>query len=295
MRIPYCVKALSFYVLRNTKYVLMPLNAYEKEARREIDDWLRGDASLAMQALDLAARPLDWATERAVPDDARDRATDRITDFLSTLNDATEWTHEDEDLLARAREHDLRLASIEALRKEPLADLDPLARSFFTENAVLAAIEGGGTGMGGAVLMAADIPMLFTINLRLIQQIAASYGFPLRRPAYRFLVLNIFNAAAAGTKDAKNEAMREISVAASSLASDGEYQSRAPSGTFRDQSRNLPREIAKNIVGRKLAQTVPVAGAAVGAGVNYWFTAETGQTAYMLARALHLEHKERRG
>jgi hypothetical protein len=46
-------------------------------------------------------------------------------------------------------------------------------------------------------------------------------------------------------------------------------------------------------VGRKIAQTIPIAGAAVGAGINYWFTTETAETTYMMFRALYLERKER--
>ncbi|MCY4159510.1 MAG: hypothetical protein OXF48_07855 [Bacteroidetes bacterium] len=36
-----------------------------------------------------------------------------------------------------------------------------------------------------------------------------------------------------------------------------------------------------------------MAGAAVGAGVNYWFTRETAQTSYMLFRSLYIEYKDR--
>lgn len=271
----------------------MPLTPYEKEARREIEQWTRGRESLIRQALDYAARPLDWAVRQVASDDDIDRASDRVTQFLETVNETSVWTYEAEDLLEKASGKGLHVQSLEDLRREPLEKLDPLARSFFTQNTVLAAVEGGGAGLGGAVFIAADIPLLFTLNLRLIQQIAGSYGFPMRDPSYRFLVLTIYNAAAAGTREAKNDAMREISVAAASLASGGSYRGRQPSGTLRDQSRNLPREIAKNIVGRKLGQTIPIAGAAVGAGVNYWFTVQTAQTAYMLCRSLYLEHKER--
>jgi hypothetical protein len=58
-----------------------------------------------------------------------------------------------------------------------------LARGHFTSNAILAAVEGGGCRAGRGLLIAADIPLLFGINLRLIQQIGASYGFPLHGPA----------------------------------------------------------------------------------------------------------------
>ena len=145
----------------------------------------------------------------------------------------------------------------------------------------------------GTAFVAADIPLLFTINLRLIQQIAASYGFSLEGPMFRPLVLSIFNVATSGGREARNEALREVSVAAAAFADDLEYAGRV-SGTFRDQNRHLPREIAKTLLERKLGQTVPLAGAAVGAGVNYWFTTQTAESAFMCARALYLDWKERR-
>jgi hypothetical protein len=81
-------------------------------------------------------------------------------------------------------------------------------------------------------------------------------------------------------------------VAAAAFAHDQAYKGRVR-GTFREQNRHLPREIAKNIIERKIGQAIPVAGAAIGAGINYWFTTETAEAAYMLFRALYLERKER--
>jgi hypothetical protein len=271
----------------------MRLTDEEKAVRREIEDWQHADASIAAQAIDWAMRPVDWAVDQTVAPETMDQVVERIHQFLSTLTDASEWTFEDEDLLAAAAERGLPAQSVSDLRTQPIDELDPLARSRFQQNTLLAALEGGGTGFLGTALLAADIPLLFTINLRLIQQIGACYGFPLRGPMFRPLVLSIFNAAAAGGREARNEALREVSVAAAAFANDLDYKGRV-SGTFRDQNRHLPREIAKALVERKLGQTVPLAGAAVGAGVNYWFTSETAESAFMCARALYLDWKERR-
>jgi len=270
----------------------MRLSAYERDVQREIETWQHGDASFVMQAFNWAMQPMDWVVRRMVSADIIDQADDAIGQFLSVLNDASEWTYDAGDLLSSAKSRGLNVDRVEDLRDEPIEKLDELARSHFSQNTILAAIEGGGTGLGGVFLIAADIPLLFTINLRMIQQIGAAYGFPMRGPDYRPLVLSIFNVAASGGKEAKNEALREISVAAAALANELGYKGRV-SGTFRDQNRHLPREIAKNIVGRKLAQTIPIAGAAIGAGINYWFTAETAEAAFMLFRALYIERKER--
>ena len=142
------------------------------------------------------------------------------------------------------------------------------------------------------VFIAADIPILFMLNFRLIQQIGAAFGFPMTSPEHSPIVLSIYNAAAANTREARGAALREITVAAAALAGDTSYQGRVR-GTLPDQSRHVPRELAKNLISRKLLQTIPLAGAAVGAGVNYWFTSETAKTTYMLFRALYLEYKER--
>ena len=129
-------------------------------------------------------------------------------------------------------------------------------------------------------------------HMGLIQQIGAAYGFDVSSPAFSPLVLSIFNVAAASTRESKNQALREITVAAAAIAQFSDYKGRV-AGTFRDQNRHLPREIAKNIGGRKIAQMIPIAGAAIGAGINYWFTTETAETAFMLFRALYIERKER--
>ena len=270
----------------------MRLTSYEKEAQREIEKWQNGDTSLIMKAFSWAMQPMDWVVERVVPVDIVDQASNAVEQFLSMINNASEWTYEANDILDKAREMGIEAEHFSDLRDHDLEELDSLAQSVFSENAIMAAIEGGGTGLGGAFFIVADIPLLFGINFRLIQQIGAAYGFELKGESYKPLILSIFNAAATGEQRSRTEALREITVAAAAFANDLAYKGRV-TGTFRDQNRHLPRELAKNILGRKIAQAVPIAGAAIGAGINYWFTTETAETSYMLFRALYLERKER--
>lgn len=270
----------------------MRLTSYEKSAQREVDAWLRGDGSLVARAMDWVMRPVDWAVEQGVPDSLVDQMSDAIGGFLSRLNDATKWAVDLSSIQSEARKHGLDIDDLEDLRTASLETLDTIARGLFTQNTVMAALSGGGTGLGGAMLIAADIPLLFAINLHLIQRIGAAYGFPMTGPEHGPIVLSIYNAAAANSREARSGALHEVGIAAAAYAGGGTYQGRVR-GVFSDQSRHVPRELAKNLVGRKLLQTIPLAGAAVGAGVNYWFTRETAQTSYMLFRALYIEHKDR--
>lgn len=270
----------------------MRLTPYEKEVQRQIEKWQASGGSFLFKAINWAMQPVDWVVSKVISADVEEQADGLVNQFLSLLNDASKWTSDPEGVLKSARERGLEVEKLEDLRDADLEVLDAMARERLSENAVLAAIEGGGMGLGGVVLIAADIPLLFTINLRMIQQIAASYGFRLSDESFKPLVLSVFNVASSGSQEAKVDAIREISVAAAAFANDLDYRGRVR-GSFRDQNRHLPREIVKNVLGRKLAQTIPVAGAAVGAGVNYWFTTECANTAHMLFRALYLERKDR--
>jgi uncharacterized protein (DUF697 family) len=282
-------------------------DAYEENAAKEIRRWADGDPSALSKALRLLSKPLDWAAERSATESAMKEVNERIVAVLDSLSEASTWTYDPEHVLGRARD-DIDLAdtaSLADLRAAPMPRLDELARTFFTENTILSALEGGGTGLGGVALLAADVPILFTINLRLIQQVAASYGFRFGGPRARPLVLRVFSAAVADTPEARQEALRELRAAGKAAA-----RGEAP-GTDRDdigvaaassegtegtdttenQSRVLINEIARNIAAREMAQLIPLAGAATGAGLNYWFTSATAETAYMLSRALFLEHR----
>jgi len=284
-------------------------DAYEENAAKEIRLWADGDPSALSKALRLLSKPLDWAAERSATESAMKEVNERIVAVLDSLSEASTWTYDPEHVLGRARD-DIDLAdtaSLADLRAAPMPRLDELARTFFTENTILSALEGGGTGLGGVALLAADVPILFTINLRLIQQVAASYGFRFGGPRARPLVLRVFSAAVADTPEARQEALRELR-AAGKAAARGEApgtdrddigvaaassEGTDPEGTdtTENQSRVLINEIARNIAAREMAQLIPLAGAATGAGLNYWFTSATAETAYMLSRALFLEHR----
>lgn len=270
----------------------MRLTEYERQAQREIERWERSDTML-QQAMSWALKPFDWAFDQFVPESVTDALTDALATALARLNDAGTWTVDEDAILARAREAGASAETVAGLRDEQLETLDAVAEALTSQNTLTAALTGGGAGLGGGLLIAADIPVLFAVNFRLIQQVAAAYGFPLRGPEYAPLVLSVFNVAASGSRQAKSDALRELSVAAAAFAHGGSYRGRPGAGTLREQMGHVPRELAKHLGAAKLGQLIPIAGAAVGAGVNYWFTDQTAQAARMLCRALFLERKER--
>jgi hypothetical protein len=279
------------------------LSEYERAVQAEIEAWKNAPAGVVSQAVAkvTATAPVRWIIEHtpSVPEAITRPVTKAVQGFMEMLKDGAYWTYSDEAILARAKEQGLQVEGLPDLVEQPLDGLDKLARSFFAENKIIAALEGAGTGFGGLALIAADIPAIFTVAFRTVQQIGASYGFDMRDPNMAPVVLGIIGVASGAEEAAKIAALTDMQVTAKMFAKNWTYKKVAertmaggPAQALKQLAERMPREIATSVTKRKLAQFIPVAGAAVGAGFNYWFIASTARTAYMTFRELYLLRKE---
>ena len=169
---------------------------------------------------------------------------------------------------------------------------------YFTSNKVIAALQGAGCGIGGLALLAADLPALFTISLRAIQQIGACYGLAVRNPSLTPVIMNILNTGASFDTALRKRAFLDTGLALPRLA-DSEaarrvierIQSGTLEGIVRGNIHRIPGEMARNIAEKKLLQFIPLVSAGISAGFDYWFMSNTLQSSYMIFRKLHLEMK----
>ncbi|WP_044001728.1 EcsC family protein [Hymenobacter swuensis] len=137
-----------------------------------------------------------------------------------------------------------------------------------------AALEGGVTGAGGFLLGLADFPLLLGIKLKLLFDIAALYGHDVRSFPERLYLLHIFQLAFS-SQHTRRETYQQ-------LAAWPETQQTVTAETF--DWRTFQQEYRDYIDLAKLAQLVPVIGAAVGAVANYRLLAQLGETAIMCYR-----------
>ena len=179
-----------------------------------------------------------------------------------------------------------------------LEKLDRIARGYFGTNKVAAALEGAGCGLGGMALIAADIPLLFGIAFRAVQQIGSCYGFDMEDPEMTPVVMSVFNVGSTASSTAKTAALMDMQVAAVAFGKNWTYGRVAESTAtgavavlLKERTKHLPKDIAHNITKRKLAQAIPLVGAAVGEGFNYWFLSNTIRVAYMAFREMYLARK----
>jgi hypothetical protein len=192
-------------------------------------------------------------------------------------------------LLDEVRAMGHEVGEIRDLRKVPLETLDRIARATAAGGKILAGLEGAGTGAGGPFFIVADIPALLMINFRYIGQIASTYGFPVQSGEEQAFMLNLIGFSSAD-RASKSIFLREMNQIAMGVAR---------RRTWEELNRNalvqLIRKIAEflgvRLTKQKLAQLIPVVGAAVGGGVNYAFTHDNLTAAMMMYRKRYLIQK----
>ena len=134
-----------------------------------------------------------------------------------------------------------------------------------------AAVEGGITGAGGFLLGLADFPLLLSIKLKLLFEIAALYGFSGEDYRERLYLLHIFQLAFSSDAHRADVYLR--------MQRWHEQSAQLPASIDDFDWRKFQQEYRDYIDLAKLAQLVPVIGAPVGVIVNNRLLKKLGVTA----------------
>ncbi len=134
-----------------------------------------------------------------------------------------------------------------------------------------AAVEGGITGAGGILLGLADFPILLSIKLKLLFDIASLYGFDVSDYRERVYILHIFEMAFSSQQH-RNKIYQKL-VDWESMSAD------FPQDINQFEWRNFQQEYRDYIDIAKMAQLVPIIGAPVGVIANYQLVKKMGITA----------------
>jgi uncharacterized protein (DUF697 family) len=151
-----------------------------------------------------------------------------------------------------------------------------------------ATIEGAVTGAGGILMGLADFPVLIGIKMKLLFNIAALYGFNVKDYKERLYILYVFQLAYS-SQQRRNEVY-------DLLQNWDDYSVLLPANADEFDWRTFQQEYRDYIDLAKMAQLVPVIGAAVGAITNYQLIAQLGETAMncyrmRILKPLRIENK----
>lgn len=269
----------------------MTTSKYEQTALAEIHEWKNPELTW----FDYAMRTVNWPLDKAgdlifAAPGVGDALRATVEGLMSVANDAAQWSVRPEAIYAEFRSdgHDVEQST--DIFKLDLEEVDRTVGWLGGKYKSLALAEGAGAGVAGLPGIPADIVALVTMNLRAIGEYATYYGFPVSSQAERLFAMNVMGLASSPTDASKNIAMAQLVRIAQDVAK---------KRTWRELERHafvrIIQQIAKALGVRltkaKLAQVVPVAGAAVGGGFNAYFTAKVCDAAFYLYRERFLAQK----
>lgn len=244
----------------------MNLESYEKEQIRAIAKWKEEKPSVVRSALGFVLFPISVTLQSIIP-----RAA--IRKALDGTSTAAQWLVDEGDIRRKGE-----VPEIEELRTKDLKLSDTLANEVHNWAIGLAAAEGVGSGFWGFLGLAVDIPFIITFALRTIHKIGLCYGYQTHDEKDRDFILALLSVAGANTFNEKAEAvkiLRAIDILIAKQTIKTVYEKavlqQLSKETVLISLEKLSGQLGLNITERKILQTIPAIGAAVGGSVNGWF------------------------
>lgn len=228
------------------------MTLYEQQAYKELENWkaqIRKKPSL----LNHAAKSLQNRINKWIPEKVHNVITITIEKMVKAVLFGATYTSN-----KVRKEGSLQLR--EAFVKERI--------EFYRKTA---SAEGAVTGAGGILLGLADFPILIGIKMKLLFDIAAIYGYDIKNYKERLYILHIFQLAFS-SQQGRNDVFKQIEDW-------DNYQQTLPEEVDQFDWRTFQQEYRDYIDLAKMAQLIPVIGAAVGAIVNYNLINKLGETA----------------
>ncbi|MDX9753948.1 MAG: EcsC family protein [bacterium] len=214
----------------------------------------------------------DMETPSQEPKSLKQRLIQSITDALTgfiegSLHQWEKWISP-QAILNTYQKKGTVVQSLEEIRPLPLSVIDPVADHYIKKGEWLCAAEGAATGVGGAILLAADAVSLLVLQLRTIQQIGLCYGFDVNQPEERLFAVKLLAEAYQHPALKERDSLLKEMRFASNL-----IQGKTPIGLLRNRFfiqgfAKVAEKIGLRMGTRKVTQFIPVLGAVTGGIIN---------------------------
>lgn len=163
----------------------------------------------------------------------------------------------------------------------PLAVMDAAAEKLSGSSRNVATVQGATTGFGGVFTLAADIPAIMGLSLKVIQEIGLCYGYDPTDKAERIFTVKVMQFASSDIVG-KRTILKELNLQA---GGNGDITAGTNEAVSKIQGWKEVITVYRDNWGwKKLLQTVPVAGMFFGAFTNRKALEDVAEAAQMLYR-----------
>ena len=266
---------------------------YEKNVLKEVSIWKQPkEKNFLQRGISVVTAPLNKAAELVIDSPYLGEVLTKSISGLTTIcNESAQTTVRFQAIYSDiSRRSELTVKELADIEKVNLPILDKASSGLLPKYVAIAATEGGGTGALGLPGMVIDIPSLILINFRAIGEYATYYGFDIELQEEKIYILNILSLASAPTDQAKHVAMAQLAKIATQVAKKQTWKE-LEQLFFVNMIKKMAEALGIRLTKAKLAQTVPILGAFVGAGFNAYYTEKVCNAAYFLYRERFLARK----
>ncbi|QGU94005.1 EcsC family protein [Clostridium bovifaecis] len=228
------------------------MSTYRENALKELKLW-RSKMAKRPSITDKLSKGIQNKTNNLIPEKVHTIITGAIKNMVKAVISGSEYTTK------KPLDHGT-LEEREALVREKL--------DFYKK---AAAVSGAGTGAGGILLGLADFPILLSLKIKFLFDVASLYGFDVRDYRERIYILYVFQLAFS-SQEKRNKVYKYVE-------NWDNYIKNFPYDINSFEWRSFQQEYRDYIDLAKMLQLVPGIGAVVGAYANYQLMDKLGDTA----------------
>ena len=253
-------------------------------------------------------KPIEFTASKLIPQGISDQITDALSICIEKIMWGSEYLYDEKHIIETLAKYDSNIKRISDIRQTTNIDaMNRAALEFVDWNTSYAGVQGGATGAMGLMGLPANIPALFSIVFRMIQQIAICYGFDPTRPEEKDFALKILAVTATSTKKDKDVAVQEIELSNDYLKAQfskiatmiaiKQTQVVLLKKTWKsmgDKSalimlRSFLKTLGFNLTKKKALQLIPAVSAVLGAAFDLVYCRDVGKIANMMYRQRRID------
>ncbi|MEW9667946.1 EcsC family protein [Ammoniphilus sp. 3BR4] len=211
--------------------------------------------------------------DRITPKFIHQKIGQSIDELGSYIQSGGQYLIKEEDIYKKFSKD---VPSQSEIQQLPLLEMDKVAKGLLDSRSKMATVQGATTGIGGLFTLAIDIPLLLGISLKVLQEMALTYGYDPRQKEERIFIVKClqFTSSDIVGKKAILEELESFQTNRSSSQAISQLEGwREVVMTYRD-----------NFGWKKLFQMVPIAGMIFGAYINKSTIQDVAETGMMLYR-----------
>lgn len=197
-------------------------------------------------------------------------------------------------LLDQGRVFNANIEDLGDMKSLTIDQLRFISNQHLARQRLLSLSQGSLAGIGGLFLVALDLPLMLTINLRSIQLVAMTYGYDLKKPYELMLVLKVFHVATLPKtmqKEGWHNLLQELDECEDEWLLFNDKNNYKSTVWLQQLIKQIGKGLILHLLRKKLIQGIPLFGIAIGATSNYFLTKQVSEIAHQFYQKRFLLEK----